>query len=251
MATKKDEGTSYHEVSPNTPERVRGLGRLTLGDLPKRPPRAPEPTLRPPPELDSQPPPTKREAPLHRPHRPGETTLVGGFTPARGAAPEPIPSLVPPVAPRKPLPPPPTPSITPVPASVGVTSENVLVSDKGLRLRLTWAQIRSWLLVFGIFGGGGFVAGAYAGFRTMVAVVAGITETEREHARLLGKQGAAIESIMTRLDTDEGAMKSEKDSNRAERATALQRLEGFAGDLEEVKKSLPKIQGLPSKPKNP
>jgi hypothetical protein len=62
------------------------------------------------------------------------------------------------------------------------------------------------------------------------------------------QQGERIAGDEERLDSVENATAAEAVRSRAERATAMRKLDAFATDVEAVKKSLPRIEGLAKKP---
>lgn len=191
------------------------------------------------PELDSTPPepfvvrkregqpPPSAQRPLHEPHRAREQTLTGIAPPAPRSAPQPAPRSMPP-----------SPSM---PAPVSVSSDGVRLRWSGLRKALPW-------VLTGLGFTGCSVTGFFTGLRAEGAVVAGILETERDHAKRLVTLETTIKRHEERLDEQANAQQAEATSNRAERATAQGKLLGFAADLEQVKASTPKIQGLKPRP---
>jgi hypothetical protein len=175
------------------------------------------PTLRPAPELDTLPPgPPMARPPLHAPHGRSGSTLVG-------------------VAP-------------PPPRIDSASLPPVSFSKKGVRL--SWSALKPFLPWIGLvfFGSGGFVTGAWAGFKAMIFTIAAISSSAthaREDVVKVREDEAAYESrIDAQVSKLVNAWKVEAEANRAERATCEGKLRGLTGDLEDVKKSLPKIQGL-------
>ncbi len=132
-------------------------------------------------------------------------------------------------------------SVAPPPTSKGPP---VSISPEGVRLR--WVTLRRaapWILtVLGFTGCS--VTGFFAGLRAEAAVIAGMGAAIGD----LRKRSSKLETVTARheerLDDQANALQAEATSNRAERATAAGKLRTFAEDLEKVKQSVPKIQGL-------
>jgi chromosome segregation ATPase len=78
----------------------------------------------------------------------------------------------------------------------------------------------------------------------------GLADAAERLARIETRaDGLAVRTVKleTRVEGVENAQATEAASNRAERATSLRKLTDFASELEQVKQSTPKIQGLPKK----
>jgi hypothetical protein len=197
----------------------------TRPDLPLNRPRVPLQA----PELDTLPPVAAPQRPLHAQHRPGEQTLVGGFQPAPG-------SRLPPVSA------PPPRSFSPSPESIAAQVKIGGVELPPIRkrhLRTLWVWVGP--VVVSLLGTAyGYVRGYAKGLADAAERLAAIEARGSQ----LGKRVASDE---VRLEAVENAEAAEETRNRAERATALRKLDAFATDLEDVKRGMPKIQGLQTK----
>lgn len=134
-------------------------------------------------------------------------------------------------------------SVSPSPESVAA---RVTIGDVDLppirkrHLRALWVWVAP-VLISALGTAFGYVRGYAKGLADAAERLAAI----EMRATQLGKRVAGDE---VRLDAVENAEAAEETKNRAERATALRKLDGFATDLEVVKSGMPKIQGL-AKPK--
>lgn len=150
------------------------------------------------------------------------------------------------------LPPVSTPIPDSPPAPVSTPSIPVKIDRKGLRL--SWSGIKPWLpyVGFALFGTGGWMAGMKLAGLTVAAVELRSLAAEKAAAKATEDANAAKDAEVkfeAKMNGKVGELaetwKGEADANRAERATALQHWRTTTQDLEEVKKRLPSIQGLP------
>ncbi len=133
----------------------------------------------------------------------------------------------------------PKPSLSPSPESVAIKvsipdGSEVLVKKRHLRQLWVWVGPLILSLLGTAFG---YIRGYAQG---LADAAERLTKIETR-AKSIGERVAAIEE---RTDGVEKGLAAESRSNRAERATALERYATLADDLSEVKKSMPKIQGL-------
>jgi hypothetical protein len=113
---------------------------------------------------------------------------------------------------------------------VGITKDGVHINKKALRWLMP-AAIAVLALI------GGYITGLWLAAKQMAANTAAIDdheELERGQASLTRRQGETDQ----RIEETNDALKTEAQSNRAERATRDRR-------YEQIVESLPKIQGLP------
>lgn len=132
-------------------------------------------------------------------------------------------------------------SVSPNPESVAarVTIGDTEVPVKKKHLRALWVWVAP-VIISALGTSFGYVKG-YA---------KGLLDGHDEIVRMREEQNRqhdAIIKLESRTDGIDGALAKEEQSGRAERATALRKLSDFATDMEEMKKALPKIQGLPNK----
>jgi hypothetical protein len=119
-----------------------------------------------------------------------------------------------------------------------------VTTPDGTKVRLSTKLLRhAWMWVAPlIISALGTVYGYVRGY------VKGLLDGHDEIVRMREEQRRqhdAIVKLESRADGIDAELAKEEQSSRTERATALRKLTDFAGELEQVKQGLPKIQGLP------